>query len=164
MLRRLLALIVPLLVALVAALGVPLAFAVVQSEGQETYLDRLGDASRFASLAENALASNRRTALREEMIRYDQLYGIAAALVSTDRTIVESSRQPFPSPTRTSTPASKRRSAATGAKPTRPSGRGTTSTSSSSNPSGGTARWSPPSSPSRPRAACGRRSCASGAC
>ncbi|WP_309116338.1 HAMP domain-containing sensor histidine kinase [Saccharothrix sp.] len=96
MLRRLLSLIVPLLVALVAALGVPLAFAVVQSEGQETYLDRLGDASRFASLAENALASNRRTALREEMIRYDQLYGIAAALVSTDRTIVESSRQPFP--------------------------------------------------------------------
>ncbi|RKT56811.1 sensor histidine kinase [Saccharothrix australiensis] len=96
MLRRLLVLIVPLLAALVAALGVPLAFAVVQGESQETYLDRLGDAGRFASLAENALASGRRTALREELERYDQLYGIAAALVSTDRTILESSRRPFP--------------------------------------------------------------------
>lgn len=96
MLRRLLALIVPLLIALVAALGVPLAFAVVQRESQETYLDRLGDAGRFASLAENALASGRLTALREELIRYDQLYGISAGLVRTDGTVVEASRQPFP--------------------------------------------------------------------
>ncbi|MFI9009777.1 ATP-binding protein [Actinosynnema sp. NPDC053489] len=96
MLRRLLALVVPLLVALVAALGVPLAFAVVQRESQETYLDRLGDASRFASLAENALASNRLTALREELVRYDRLYGIPAALVGTDGTVLESSRRPFP--------------------------------------------------------------------
>ncbi|MFD0200753.1 MULTISPECIES: sensor histidine kinase [Saccharothrix] len=96
MLRRLLVLIVPLLVALVAALGVPLAFAVVQRESQETYLDRLGDASRFASLAENALASDRLTALREELVRYDRLYGISAALVGTDGTVLESSRRPFP--------------------------------------------------------------------
>jgi signal transduction histidine kinase len=95
-LRRLLVLIVPLLVALVAALGVPLAFAVVQRESQETYLDRLGDASRFASLAENALASGRLTALREELVRYDRLYGISAALVGTDGTVLESSRTPFP--------------------------------------------------------------------
>ncbi|MFD1147479.1 sensor histidine kinase [Saccharothrix hoggarensis] len=96
MLRRLLVLIVPLLMALVAALGVPLAFAVVQRESQETYLDRLGDASRFASLAENALASDRLTALREELVRYDQLYGISAGLVGTDGTVVEASRTPFP--------------------------------------------------------------------
>ncbi|MEU4739645.1 HAMP domain-containing sensor histidine kinase [Actinosynnema sp. NPDC023658] len=96
MLRRLLVLIVPLLVALVAALGVPLAVAVVQRESQETYLDRLGDASRFASLAENALASDRLTALREELVRYDGLYGIPAALVGTDGTVLEASRRPFP--------------------------------------------------------------------
>ncbi|MFE2754063.1 ATP-binding protein [Actinosynnema sp. NPDC059335] len=96
MLRRLLVLFVPLLVALVAALGVPLAFAVVQREGQETYLDRLGDASRFASLAENALASGRLTALREELFRYDELYGISAALIGTDGSVLESSRRPFP--------------------------------------------------------------------
>ena len=92
MLRRLLVLIVPLLVALVAALGVPLAFAVVQRETQQTYLDRLGDASRFASLAENALASGRLTALRGELERYDQLYGIEVALVGTDNRVVASSR------------------------------------------------------------------------
>lgn len=96
MLRRLLFLIVPLLVALVAALGVPLAFAVVQRESQVTYLDRLGDASRFASLAENALGSGRVTALREELIRYDRLYGIAAGLIGADGRVVESSREPFP--------------------------------------------------------------------
>ncbi|WNV89648.1 HAMP domain-containing sensor histidine kinase [Umezawaea sp. Da 62-37] len=92
MLRRLLILIVPLLVALVAALGVPLAFAVVQQETQETYLDRLGDASRFASLAENALASGRLTALRGELERYDELYGVQVALVATDNRVVASSR------------------------------------------------------------------------
>ncbi|WP_158842970.1 sensor histidine kinase [Saccharothrix deserti] len=96
MLRRLLVLIVPLLVALVAALGVPLAFAVVQRESQETYLDRLGDASRFASLAENALASDRLKALREELIRYDRLYGISAALIGTDNRVVAASRESFP--------------------------------------------------------------------
>ncbi|HEX6341677.1 HAMP domain-containing sensor histidine kinase [Umezawaea sp.] len=95
MLRRLLVLIVPLLVALVAALGVPLAFAVVQGETQETYLDRLGDASRFASLAENALASNRLTALRGELERYDELYGIAVALVGTDNRVIADSGTPI---------------------------------------------------------------------
>src|SRR6187551_811898 len=95
MLRRLLVLIVPLLVALVAALGVPLAFAVVQGETQQTYLDRLGDASRFASLAENALASNRLKALRAELERYDDLYGISVALVGTDNTIIADSGTPI---------------------------------------------------------------------
>jgi signal transduction histidine kinase len=95
MLRRLLVLIVPLLVALVAALGVPLAFAVVQGETQQTYLDRLGDASRFASLAENALASNRLTALHDELQRYHDLYGIPVALVGTDRRVLASSGPPI---------------------------------------------------------------------
>ncbi|GGP49384.1 sensor histidine kinase [Saccharothrix coeruleofusca] len=95
MLRRLLVLFVPLLVTLVAALGVPLAFAVVQRESQQTYLDRLGDAARFASLAENALASGRLTALADELVRYDRLYGIAAALIGTDGRVVAGSRQEF---------------------------------------------------------------------
>ncbi|MCS7478273.1 sensor histidine kinase [Umezawaea endophytica] len=95
MLRRLLVLIVPLLVALVAALGVPLAFAVVQGETQQTYLDRLGDASRFASLAENALASNRLTALHDELQRYYDLYGISVALVGTDHRVLANSGPPI---------------------------------------------------------------------
>ncbi|WP_434440499.1 ATP-binding protein [Lentzea sp. E54] len=95
MLRRLLVIMVPLLVALVAALGIPLASAVVQRETQTTYLDRLGDASRFASLGESALQSDRLEALSQEIQRYDNLYGIPVALVSADKRIVLASRQGF---------------------------------------------------------------------
>ena len=86
MLRRLLVITVPLLVALVAALGIPLASAVVQRETQTTYLDRLGDASRFASLGESALQSDRLEALSQEIQRYDALYDVPVALVLSDAT------------------------------------------------------------------------------
>lgn len=95
MLRRLLVITVPLLVALVAALGIPLASAVVQRETQTTYLDRLGDASRFASLAESALQSDRLEALSQEIQRYDALYGVPVALVSADQRILLASRLEF---------------------------------------------------------------------
>ncbi len=95
MLRRLLVITVPLLVALVAALGIPLASAVVQRETQSTYLDRLGDASRFASLAESALQSDRTELLRDEFDRYDDVYGITVALVSADRSVLITSRTGF---------------------------------------------------------------------
>ncbi|MFI6101674.1 sensor histidine kinase [Lentzea sp. NPDC051213] len=95
MLRRLLVIMVPLLVALVAALGIPLASAVVQRETQTTYLDRLGDASRFASLGESGLQSDRLEALSQEIQVYDRLYDIPVALVSADKRILLSSRQGF---------------------------------------------------------------------
>jgi signal transduction histidine kinase len=95
MLRRLLVITVPLLVALVAALGIPLASAVVQRETQTTYLDRLGDASRFASIGESALQSNRLEALSHEIQGYDELYDIPVALVSADKRILLSSRLGF---------------------------------------------------------------------
>ncbi|MFC3893297.1 ATP-binding protein [Lentzea rhizosphaerae] len=95
MLRRLLVITVPLLVALVAALGIPLASAVVQRETQTTYLDRLGDASRFASLGESALQSDRLEALSQEIQRYDALYDVPVALVSADKRILLASRLGF---------------------------------------------------------------------
>jgi len=95
MLRRLLVITVPLLVALVAALGIPLASAVVQRETQTTYLDRLGDARRFASLAESALQSDRLVPLDFEIQRYDQLYDIPVALVSADKRVLLTSRRGF---------------------------------------------------------------------
>ncbi|TWP50327.1 HAMP domain-containing histidine kinase [Lentzea tibetensis] len=95
MLKRLLVIVVPLLVALVGALGVPLGFAVVQRETQATYLDRLGDASRFASLGESALQSDRLTALKEEIQRYDELYGVAVGLVGTDNKVLAATRPDF---------------------------------------------------------------------
>ncbi|HEY8372844.1 MAG TPA: HAMP domain-containing sensor histidine kinase [Pseudonocardiaceae bacterium] len=92
MLRRLLLVLVPLLVLLAAALGVPLGVAVAQRETQEVYLDRLTDAGRFASLAENALASGRVSALHDELRRYDELYGISAALVAPGGRVLLASR------------------------------------------------------------------------
>ncbi|MGW4466794.1 sensor histidine kinase [Micromonospora sp. NPDC004704] len=81
--RRLLAVLVPLAVLLVAALGAPLSVTVAEREMQETYVDRLGDVGRFASLAETALSSGRTEALHQELARYHKLYGIPVALIDT---------------------------------------------------------------------------------
>src|SRR5205823_5040353 len=79
MLRRLLLVLVPLLVALFAALAVPLAANIAQRETQTVYLDRLADADRFAALADDALRRNRNQSLAREIATYDRTYGIAVA-------------------------------------------------------------------------------------
>lgn len=84
--HRLLVVLVPLAVLLVTALGFPLAVTVAEREMQETYVDRLNDVGRFASLAETALASDRTEALDLELTRYHDLYGIPGALIKTDGT------------------------------------------------------------------------------
>jgi len=84
MLRRLLIVLVPLLVALFGALGVPLAANIAQRETQAVYLDRLADADRFAALADDALRRNRTDALKAEVTKYDQIYGVAVAIYGPD--------------------------------------------------------------------------------
>ncbi|MEV0717257.1 HAMP domain-containing sensor histidine kinase [Asanoa sp. NPDC050611] len=86
--RRLLVVLVPLAVLLVAALGVPLGVTVAEREMQETYVDRLNDVGRFASLAETALATGRTEALRQELTRYHELYGIPVALIDPAGTVL----------------------------------------------------------------------------
>lgn len=81
--RRLLVVLVPLAVLLVAALGVPLGVTVAEREMQETYVDRLNDVGRFASLAETALSTGRTEALQQELTRYHELYGIPVAVIDT---------------------------------------------------------------------------------
>jgi signal transduction histidine kinase len=93
MLRRLLLVLLPLLLLLAAALGGPLANAVAERETQATYLDRLTDVGRFASLAESALNSTHTEALQDEVARYGQLYGIPVAVVAVDGDIVAASQQ-----------------------------------------------------------------------
>jgi signal transduction histidine kinase len=84
MLRRLLVVLVLLLVALFGALGIPLAGNIAQRETQAVYLDRLADADRFAALADEALRRNRIDALKAEVAKYDQVYGIAVAIYGPD--------------------------------------------------------------------------------
>jgi signal transduction histidine kinase len=86
--RRLLIVLVPLAVLLVAALGVPLNVAVAEREMQETYVDRLNDVGRFASLAETALSTGRTEALQLELARYHELYGIAVAVIDTSGAVL----------------------------------------------------------------------------
>jgi signal transduction histidine kinase len=93
--RRLLAVLVPLAVLLVGALGVPLAVTVAERELQETYVDRLNDAGRFASLAETALSGGRTEALDQELERYHELYGVPGALLETDGAVLLGSEVEF---------------------------------------------------------------------
>ena len=86
--RRLLAILVPLAVLLVTALGVPLGVTVAEREMQETYVDRLGDVGRYASLAETALSTERTEALHQELTRYHELYGIPIAVIDTSGTVL----------------------------------------------------------------------------
>ncbi|MEO3768984.1 HAMP domain-containing sensor histidine kinase [Micromonospora sp. B9E7] len=86
--RRLLVVLVPLAVLLVAALGVPLSVTVAEREMQETYVNRLNDVGRFASLAETALSSGRTEALQQELTRYHDLYDIPVALIDTSGTVL----------------------------------------------------------------------------
>ncbi|MFW5420643.1 HAMP domain-containing histidine kinase [Nocardiopsis sp. CNT-189] len=83
MLRRLLAILVPLAFLLMASLAVPLATVVAQQQTQEVYVDRLNDAGRFASLGATALVTGRDEALRVELQRYRELYGGHVAIVGT---------------------------------------------------------------------------------
>ena len=86
--RRLLVVLVPLAVLLVAALGVPLSITVAEREMQETYVNRLNDVGRFASLAETALSTGRTEALQQELTRYHELYGIPVALIDTSGAVL----------------------------------------------------------------------------
>ncbi len=82
--RRLLVLLFALLGALLTALLVPLAQSYTTTRSQELYIDRLGDTSRFAALAEPVLSSARTTVLEAELARYQELYGVTVVVVSTD--------------------------------------------------------------------------------
>src|SRR5690606_15985009 len=86
--RRLLIVLVPLAVLLVAALGAPLSVTVAEREMQEAYVDRLNDVGRFASLAETALSTGRTEALQLELARYHELYGIAVAVIDTSGAVL----------------------------------------------------------------------------
>jgi signal transduction histidine kinase len=91
--RRLLLLLLPLLAGLLAALDVPLAQSYADRLSQSLFIERLGDADRFATLADRALrGGSAGRALQAELRRYDELYGAEVAIVDADRQLVLSSR------------------------------------------------------------------------
>jgi signal transduction histidine kinase len=92
MLRRMLVVYASLLLLVLAALEIPLAVAFAARDTQNVFIDQLNDTARFASLAEPALRSGETAMLRAELTRYDNVYGIAAAIVDRDGNVVVSSR------------------------------------------------------------------------
>jgi signal transduction histidine kinase len=92
MLRRMLVVYASLLLLVLAALEIPLAVAVAARDTQNMFIDQLNDTARFASLAEPALRNGETAMLRAELVRYDNLYGVAAAIVDRDGNVVISSR------------------------------------------------------------------------
>lgn len=93
--RRLLITYVTLLFAVLAGLSVPLGVTIASRNAQAMFIDRLNDTARFASLAEPALRTDYKDALRTELERYDAMYGIAAAVAGRDGQLFITSRLDF---------------------------------------------------------------------
>ena len=79
--RRLVVLLALLMGCVLAALSVPFGRSIAAARAQEVFLDRLHDTNRFASAAAQASTSRDVEALRDELHRYGELYGITAAVV-----------------------------------------------------------------------------------
>ncbi len=99
---RLLPLLLVLMAAALIALGLPLAVSQAVAQQQRLIIDRIDDTSRFAAMAQyvtdasaddpegagggRAEALHRLAALRSELARYDQLYGIRVGVFYRDGT------------------------------------------------------------------------------
>jgi methyl-accepting chemotaxis protein len=86
--RRLVITYLVMLAAVLVALEVPLGSNVAAGHTDEMVVDRLLDANRIASIAEPALREGRIQGLSEELDQYRRVYGIAAAVVNREATIV----------------------------------------------------------------------------
>jgi signal transduction histidine kinase len=94
---RLLAIVLSLVALLVLGLGIPLALSVASREQQRTFLDRLTDTSRFASLAQRALTEDKPELIAPELRRYRAVYGDRAVVLGAERRVAASSLPPEPS-------------------------------------------------------------------
>ncbi len=95
--RSRLLVVVSVLVGLLAVgLGVPLAAAGASGETQRLFADRLGDTTRFAALAQRPVADSDLAALTAELERYDELYGITAAVLDPQGRPLARSRPDLP--------------------------------------------------------------------
>ena len=80
--RRLIALLFLLLGCVLAALSLPFARSLAEGRQQAMYVDRLQDTNQFAASAQQATTSVDQEALRGDLARYADLYGITAAVIS----------------------------------------------------------------------------------
>ncbi|GLY79587.1 sensor histidine kinase [Actinoallomurus iriomotensis] len=78
---RLIGTLITLMVCILFALGVPLGTSIVRQHQDALFQDRLDDTVRFAALAGNAAPGASTSTLSTELTRYQQVYGISAAVL-----------------------------------------------------------------------------------
>jgi signal transduction histidine kinase len=83
-----------LLALVLLALAVPLAAYAAASRTQMMVIDRNADAAQFASLADPALRTGETVTLTDDLHRYFDLYGIAAAVADRDGHLVTETGDP----------------------------------------------------------------------
>ncbi|MEV4411533.1 HAMP domain-containing sensor histidine kinase [Catellatospora sp. NPDC049609] len=89
--RRLAASYLLLMTLVLLALEIPLAVTLASRESDLVRADRLADATRFAALARPGLRTDSIGTVRDELTRYDELYGIGAAVLDRDKQTFTSS-------------------------------------------------------------------------
>jgi len=89
--RRIVALLVLMLGGALVALSVPLAMYSVSARGRAMYLDRLQDTTRFASVAEQADTTANLLSLTADMLRFREVYAVAAAILDREGRVIAGS-------------------------------------------------------------------------
>lgn len=90
--RRLLVTVLFLVVLVVVGLGVPLGLSDARTQQQRLFVDRLTDTVYFASIAQRPITEATASRLAEEIVRYDDVYGVEVAVVKRDGTVLVASR------------------------------------------------------------------------
>jgi signal transduction histidine kinase len=91
---RLLTLLLSAFGCILVMLGLATATSLAAGPQQALFAERLRDATRFASTAQLASGPEANVGLRDDLVRYGEVYGVAAALVDESGQIVVSSRPP----------------------------------------------------------------------
>jgi signal transduction histidine kinase len=94
--RRLLLIYLSLLSAVLLSLALPLAATIAARDTQAAFITQLNETGRFASLAEQALSTGETVELEADLVRYDELFGVGAAVVDMEGEVLVSSRRDLP--------------------------------------------------------------------
>lgn len=94
--RRIIIALLPVLALLVVGVGVSYAVVVSERSTQQVFIDRSGDAVRFATLAEAAITSGDSARLDAELDAYEKLYHSPVWVLGLDGSLVHDPGQPVP--------------------------------------------------------------------
>jgi signal transduction histidine kinase len=89
---RLLVIVLFLVGLLAVGMGVPLGIADARATQQELFTDRLTDTIFFASIAQRPITEADAVGLADELVRYDEVFGVEVAVFGLDGRVVAASR------------------------------------------------------------------------